>query len=89
LASLTVWRPGLILRRRSAKEAAGNPDNPLARQSDIEASGGAYSDECPFGRAANLASTRPRKPADEDMGPHKWGGGEARPKAGGMRRSRR
>ena len=33
----------------------------------------------PFGRAANLPSTRPRKPTDADMGPHNWGGGEARP----------
>ena len=26
-----------------------------------------------FGRAANLPSTRPRKPTDADMGPHDWG----------------
>ena len=63
-------------------------DDPLARQSDIDAAGGAYTGERPFGRAANLPSTRPRKPTDEDMGPHNWGGGEARPK-GGMRRRRR
>ena len=62
-------------------------DDPLARQSEIAAAGGAYSGERPFGRAANMPSTRPRKPTDADMGPHNWGGGEARPKGGsGMRR---
>jgi excinuclease ABC subunit B len=54
--------------------------DPLARESDVEAAGGAYSGERPFGRAANLASTRPRKPTDADMGPHTKGRGEARPK---------
>jgi hypothetical protein len=39
-------------------------------QMDIEATAGAYSGERPFGRAANLPSTRPRKPTDADMGPH-------------------
>jgi hypothetical protein len=42
----------------------------------------------PFGRAANMPSTRPRKPTDADMGPHNWGGGEARPKGGGRMRRR-
>ena len=36
-----------------------------------------------FGRAANTPKSRIHKPRDEDMGPHNWGGGEARPKAGG------
>ena len=58
-------------------------DDPLARQAAVEAAGGAYAGERPFGRAANLPSTRPRKPTDDDMGPHNWGGGEARPKGGG------
>ena len=48
-----------------------------------------YAGERPFGRAANLPSTRPRKPTDADMGPHNWGGGEARPKGGKMRGRRR
>ena len=63
-------------------------DDPMARQMDIEATAGSYAGERPFGRAANLPSTRPRKPTDADMGPHNWGGGEARPK-GGMRGRRR
>ena len=49
----------------------------------------AYAVERKFGRAANLPSTRPRKPTDADMGPHNWGGGEARPKGGGRMRGRR
>ncbi len=75
-----------IKRLQSVALAVG--DDPLARQEDVEAAGGAYAGERPFGRAANLPSTRPRKPTDADMGPHNWGGGEARPK-GGVRRRRR
>ena len=77
-----------IKRLQSVALAVG--DDPLARQADVDAAGGAYAGERPFGRAANLPSTRPRKPTDADMGPHNWGGGEARPKGGtGMRRRRR
>ena len=70
-----------IKRLRSVALAVG--DDPLARQEEVEA------DAAPrlFGRAANLPSTRPRKPTD--MGPHNWGGGEARPKGGGKMRRRR
>jgi excinuclease ABC subunit B len=74
-----------IRRLQSVALAVG--DDPLARQEEVEATAGAYAGERKFGRAANLPSTRPRKPTDEDMGPHNWGGGEARPKGGaGMRR---
>ena len=76
-----------IKRLQSVALAVG--DDPLARQADIEATAGAYSGERPFGRAANLPSTRPRKPTDADMGPHNWGGGEARPKSAGKMRGRR
>ena len=77
-----------IKRLQNVALAVG--DDPLARQSDVEATAGAFAGERKFGRAANLPSTRPRKPTDEDMGPHNWGGGEARPKGGaGMRRRRR
>ncbi|MDE2018096.1 MAG: UvrB/UvrC motif-containing protein, partial [Hyphomicrobiales bacterium] len=57
-------------------------DDPLARQADVEARAGAYRGERKYGAAANLPppSSRVRKPTDEDMGPHNWGGGEARPK---------
>jgi excinuclease ABC subunit B len=76
-----------IKRLQSVALAVG--DDPMARQMDIEATAGAYAGERPFGRAANLPSTRPRKPTDADMGPHNWGGGEARPKGGKMRGRRR
>ncbi len=69
-----------IKRLQSVALAIG--DDPMARQEAIEAAAGAYTGERPFGRAANLPSTRPRKPTDADMGPHNWGGGEARPKGG-------
>jgi excinuclease ABC subunit B len=75
-----------IKRLQAVALAVG--DDPLARQTDIEATAGAYAGERPFGRAANMPSTRPRKPTDEDMGPHNWGGGEARPKGGGRMRRR-
>jgi excinuclease ABC subunit B len=75
-----------IKRLQAVSLAVG--DDPLARQTDIEATAGAYAGERPFGRAANMPSTRPRKPTDEDMGPHNWGGGEARPKGGAGRRRR-
>ncbi len=76
-----------IKRLQTVALAVG--DDPLARQTEIEATAGAYSGERPFGRAANLPSTRPRKPTDADMGPHNWGGGEARPKGGRMKGRRR
>ena len=76
-----------IKRLQSVALAIG--DDPMARQMDIEATAGSYAGERPFGRAANLPSTRPRKPTDADMGPHNWGGGEARPKSAGKMRGRR
>src|SRR5579872_1724789 len=76
-----------IKRLQSVALAVG--DDPLARQEEIEAEAGAYAGPRLFGRAANLPSTRPRKPTDADMGPHNWGGGEARPKGGGRMQRRR
>ena len=73
-----------IKRLQAVELAVG--DDPLARQTDVEAVAGAFAGERKYGRAANLPSTRPRKPTDDDMGPHNWGGGEARPK--GARRKR-
>jgi excinuclease ABC subunit B len=75
-----------IKRLQSVALAIG--DDPLARQEEVEAVAGAYAGERKFGRAANLPSTRPRKPTDADMGPHNWGGGEARPKGGGKMKRR-
>ena len=75
-----------IKRLQTVELAIG--DDPLARQSAIEAVGGGYAGERPFGRAANMPASRAHKPTDADMGPHNFGGGEARPK-GGMRGRRR
>ena len=62
-------------------------DDPLARQAAVEAAGGGYAGPRQFGRAANTPQSRVHKPTDADMGPHNWGGGEARPKGGkGKRR---
>jgi excinuclease ABC subunit B len=63
-------------------------DDPLARQAAIEGQAGAYQGERRFGRAANMPAHRPHKPGDADMGPHNWGGGEARPRGGMRRRGR-
>ena len=63
-------------------------DDPLARQAAIEAGGGGYKGERKFGKAANTPASRAHKPTDSDMGPHNWGGGEARP-SGGQARGRR
>ncbi len=54
--------------------------DPLARQQSIEDRAGAFEGERKYGDAANLP-TRARKPTDADMGPHNFGGGEARPRS--------
>ncbi len=64
-------------------------DDPMARQAAIEAAGGAYQGERRFGRAANMPASRAHKPTDADMGPHNWGGGEARPSGAAARGKRR
>jgi excinuclease ABC subunit B len=64
-------------------------DDPLARQSDVEAGGGGFAGSQKYGASANLPPSRIRKPTDEDMGPHNFGGGEARPKAAGAWRHKR
>ena len=46
----------------------------VAPQEEVEAQAGACQGERKFGRAANLPSTRPRKPTDADIGPHNLGG---------------
>jgi hypothetical protein len=81
-------QPGRVLKKvRSA--ISPTQQGSMAMTVKRPLAGGAYTGERPFGRAANRPSTRPRKPTDEDMGPHNWGGGEARPKGGAGRRRRR
>ena len=65
-------------------------DDPMARQTDIEDRAGAYRGEKKYGRAANMPAPAPRvrKPTHDDMGPHNFGGGEARPKGAGEKTGR-
>jgi excinuclease ABC subunit B len=75
------------IKRLQATELA-LADDPMARQGEVEERAGAFAGERKYGRAANLPApplagptgSRARKPTDEDMGPHNFGGGEARPK---------
>ncbi|WP_342361225.1 excinuclease ABC subunit UvrB [Terrarubrum flagellatum] len=70
------------IKRLQATELA-IADDPMAKQSDVEARAGSYAGERSYGDAANLPppSSRVRKPTDADMGPHNFGGGEAGPLA--------
>ena len=66
-----------IKRLQAVELAVG--DDPMARQEAVRQAGGEF--RAPPGSARG----RPHKPTDEDMGPHNWGGGEARPRGGGAR----
>ena len=68
-----------IKRLQAVELAVG--DDPMARQTDVEERAGAFAGERKYGSAANLPTTRAHKPTDADMGPHNWGGGEARPRS--------
>jgi excinuclease ABC subunit B len=68
------------LKRLQAVELA-IADDPLVSQSDVEAQAGAFSGERKYGRAANLPANRPHKPTDVEIGPHNFGGGEAKPRS--------
>ena len=68
------------LKRLQAVELAIAGD-PLASQRDVEAEAGAYAGERKYGRAANVPMSRPHKPTDAEMGPHNFGGGEAKPRS--------
>jgi excinuclease ABC subunit B len=68
------------LKRLQAVELAIAGD-PLASQRDVEAEAGAFAGERKYGRAANVPFSRPHKPTDAEMGPHNFGGGEAKPRS--------
>jgi excinuclease ABC subunit B len=72
------------VKRLQAVELAVGSD-PLARQTEVEEQAGAYRGERPYGRAANMPANRPHKPTDAEMGPHNFGGGEAKPRSTGGR----
>jgi excinuclease ABC subunit B len=75
------------IRRLQAVDLAVG-DDPLARQEAVAAAGGGEASGRRSGRPA-AAPSRAHQPADSDMGPHNWGGGEARPKGGGRPGRRR
>ena len=68
------------IKRLQAVELAIGSD-PLARQQAVEEQAGSYQGERKYGRAANLPANRPHKPSDAEMGPHNFGGGEAKPRS--------
>jgi excinuclease ABC subunit B len=68
------------LKRLQAVELAIAAD-PLASQRDVEAEAGPFGGERKYGRAANVPMSRPHKPTDAEMGPHNFGGGEAKPRS--------
>lgn len=71
------------VKRLQATELAIGSD-PMARQQDIDDQTGGYRGERKYGSAANLpVSSKIHKPTDADMGPHNFGGGEARPRSTG------
>ncbi len=56
-------------------------DDPLARQAEVADQAGTYKGARKYGSAANLPASRPHKPTDAEMGPHNFGGGEAKPRS--------
>ncbi len=68
------------IKRLQAVELTVSSD-PLARQSEVDDQGGGYAGQRKYGSAANLPPNRPHRPTDEEMGPHNFGGGEARPRS--------
>ena len=69
-----------VKRLQATELAIGN--DPLARQQAVEDQAGGYQGTRKYGAAANTPSaSRIRKPTDDDMGPHNFGGGEARPRS--------
>jgi excinuclease ABC subunit B len=67
------------LKRLEATELMIGSD-PMARQAAIEQEAGSFGGARKYGKAANLPANRPHKPTDADMGPHNFGGGEAKPR---------
>jgi excinuclease ABC subunit B len=65
-----------IKRLQGVELAIGH--DPLASQGEVESEAGSYSG--PRG-AAHVPANRPHKPTDSEMGPHNFGGGEAKPRS--------
>ena len=74
-----------IKRLQAVELAVG--DDPLASQGEIEREAGGFAGARKYGAAANIPAHRPHKPTDAEMGPHNFGGGEAKPRGGVAPRS--
>ena len=76
------------VKRLQAVELAIGHD-PMATQRDVAMEGGTYAGPKKYGQSANVPANvpanRPHKPGDHEMGPHNFGGGEAKPRAGAGR----
>ncbi len=70
-----------VKRLQATELLIGN--DPLARQQAVDDQTGGYRGERKYGASANVPASRPHKPTDADMGPHNFGGGEARPRSTG------
>ena len=68
-----------VKRLQAVELAIG--DDPMASQREVEDQAGAFAGNRKYGRAANVPSNRPHKPTDNEMGPHNFGGGEAKPRS--------
>jgi excinuclease ABC subunit B len=68
------------VKRLQAVELTISSD-PMASQRDVEDAAGAFAGDRKYGRSANVPSNRPHKPTDNEMGPHNFGGGEAKPRS--------
>jgi excinuclease ABC subunit B len=69
------------LKRLQERELAFAGD-PLANPSDLESVPGHLSHARRYNPVSSLPMSRPHKPRDAEMGPHNFGGGEARPRGG-------
>ena len=69
-----------VKRLQAVELAIG--DDPMASQRDVDDASGGYAGPRKYGPAANVLS-RPHKPTDNEMGPHNFGGGEAKPRSQG------
>ncbi len=68
------------VKRLQAVELAIGGD-PMATQREVEDQAGGFAGDRKYGRAANVPANRPHKPTDNEMGPHNFGGGEAKPRS--------
>jgi excinuclease ABC subunit B len=70
-----------VKRLQKVELAIGS--DPMASQREVEDRAGGFAGERKYGAAANLPANRPHKPTDSEMGPHNFGGGEAKPRSVG------